>query len=182
MTVSIITPTVRWRERLLLEAMASVAAQTVDVQHHIVPDPGIGPAKCRAMVLDEVTDDLVGFLDDDDLMDPDHVELLVRTLEEDDADLAFSWYRREGDAPETPRVHEWSDYALGVMLGGRNLIPVTVVAKRDAIIDAGSFRERDRFEDYSLWMRMLENRCRFAVFPHETWTYRQGGGNRTWQA
>jgi cellulose synthase/poly-beta-1,6-N-acetylglucosamine synthase-like glycosyltransferase len=66
------------------------------------------------------------------------------------------------------------------MRGGRNVIPVTVVARREAILDAGGFQPMDRFEDYALWLRMLELGHRFAYVKRETWTYRFLGGNRTW--
>lgn len=178
--IAIITPTIEGREELLAEAAVSVDQQTVGVTHHIIMDIcGSGPAELRNLVLERVESDWVAFLDDDDLLDPDHIETLAGAINDQDADLAFSWYRSQG-APETERVHEWDDYALGVMLSGRNLIPVTVLARRQAILDAGGFNYEDRYEDHQLWLRMLRNGCRFAVVPRETWTYRMLGGNRTW--
>lgn len=180
-SVAVITPTIEGREELLVEATQSVLGQTVEVSHHIIPDvAGQGPAMMRQLILDHITNEWVAFLDDDDLMDADHIETLAAAINEQDADLAFSWYRRVGDAPDTPRVDTWDDWCYGTMLGGRNLIPVTVLARREAILDAGGFDSHDRFEDYSLFMRMLERGCRIAVVPRETWTYRCIGENRTW--
>lgn len=179
--VAIITPTIKGREHLLSEACQSVVTQTVEVAHHIAcDDRHAGPAVIRNAVLNLLGCEYVGFLDDDDLLDPDHVETLLAALETG-ADLAFSWYRREGSAPETPRVEAWDDYAYGTMLGGRNIIPVTVLARRDALLAAGGFRAEDRFEDYALWMRMLELDAQFVCVPRETWTYRCLGNNRTWE-
>lgn len=180
--VAIITPTIEGREHLLSEACQSVVTQTVEVSHHIALDGSrAGPAAIRNAILQLLSSEWVGFLDDDDLLDPDHVATLLAAVEQDEADLAFSWHRREGTAPETPRVDEWGDYAYGTMLGGRNLIPVTVVARREAILAAGGFRSEDRYEDYALWMRMLDQGCTFTCVPRETWTYRCLGNNRTWQ-
>jgi glycosyltransferase involved in cell wall biosynthesis len=122
----------------------------------------------------------VAFLDDDDLLDPTHIERLLDAALEAEADLAFSWHRREGSTPAVERVPEWSDYAYGVMLGGRNLIPVTVLARREAVLAAGGFWPEDRYEDHALWLRMLARGSQFTVVPEETWTYRMLGGNRTW--
>lgn len=180
---AIITPSLPERAELMVEACESVKQQTVACAHHVYLDHArIGPALIRNTIMERVSCEYVGFLDDDDLLDPEHVELLLAALDADQngepADLAFSWYRSEG-APETPRVTEWDDWAYGTMLGGRNLIPVTVMARRHAILNAGGFRPDDRYEDYKLWMRMLANGCRFTVVPLETWTYRMHGDNRT---
>jgi Glycosyl transferase family 2 len=177
---AVITPTISTRTELLAEAAASVAQQTVPCTHHIYMDHDhIGPALIRNMIMERLSCEYVAFLDDDDLLDPDHLETLIEALEDEHADLAFSWYRKVGSTPETERIDEWDDYAYGVMLGGRNLIPVTVVARREAVLACGGF-QADRYEDYSLWMRMLAKRLTFAVVPRETWTYRMLGGNRTW--
>jgi len=175
---AVITPTIEGREHLLLECAASVAAQTVSCSHHVYLDTErIGPAIIRNTIMVRLSCEYVAFLDDDDLIDPDHIEQLSYAMEAG-ADLAFSWYRSKG-APETERVQQWDDYAWGVMLGGRNLVPVTVMARREAILDSGGFDPADRYEDYSLWMRMLERGYYFHVVPRETWTYRMLGGNRT---
>ena len=181
--IAILTPTIRGRESWLAEAAASVHNQTETVQHLIWCDTKReGPAATRNRLLNASRGKkFVGFLDDDDLMDEDHVDRLMHVLEYSDIDLAFSWHRTTGDnAPVTPRCEEWCDWCVGMMLGGRNIVPVTVIARRDSIMDAGAFNPEDRWEDYSLWLRMLNRGCRFAVVPRETWTYRFHEGNRTW--
>jgi hypothetical protein len=192
--VAVITPTIPGRDALLAEAQASVRDQTMECQHLIGLDSptcttdGVtigyaGPAALRNLLLAQAARfgcEYVAFLDDDDLIDPDHVETLLAAMQTDDSDLAMSWYRREGHAPETPRFYTWDDWCLGTMLGGRNLIPITIVAKLDSILNAGCFHKADRYEDYSLWLRMLQNDARITVVPRETWTYRQLGENRTW--
>jgi hypothetical protein len=178
---AIITPSIEGREELLVQCVASVKVQTAPCVHLVGLDASrVGPAVMRSALLSQTAQEYVGFLDDDDLMDEDHVEVLLAALKADGSDLAMSWYRREGTAPETPRCAVWDDWCYGTMLGGRNLIPVTVMARREAILEAGAFRPEDRYEDYSLWMRMIENGSRISVVPRETWTYRCVGENRTW--
>jgi glycosyltransferase involved in cell wall biosynthesis len=185
--VAVITPTIPGREQLLAEAKESVLDQTVPTQHLIGldarPEPE-GPAIIRNVLLARASElgcEYVAFLDDDDLLDPTHIEDLTTALAADHATIAMSWYRRVGDAPETPRFYVWDDWCLGTMLGGRNLIPITTVCRLDAIMSAGGFDPNDRYEDYSLWLRMLDQGATITVVPRETWTYRQIGGNRTWQ-
>jgi len=180
---AVITPTIEGREHLLLECAESVRQQTVACSHHVYLDTDrVGPAIIRNTIMVRLSCEYVAFVDDDDLIDPDHIETLLAPMLMFEGcyhpDLVFSWYRAKG-APETERVYEFNDYAYGVMLGGRNLIPVTVVARREAVLEAGGFWPEDRYEDYSLWMRMLERGSTFAVVPRETWTYRMLGGNRT---
>lgn len=179
--VTVITPSLPGRKALLAECAASVYAQTVPVVHLVRVDvDGVGPAVIRSELLDEAQTDLVAFVDDDDLVDPDHVEILLDALGNTGADLAWSYHRCEGlGAPKTPRPR--SDAAtLEQLRTGRNCIPVTVLARREAIEDAGGFQPSDRYEDYALWLRMLELGHRFTLVKRETWTYRFLGDNRTW--
>lgn len=177
---AVITPSLPERAELLVECCESVRAQTIACAHHVFLDHDrIGPAVIRNTIMTRLSCEYVAFVDDDDLIDPGHVETLLAACEREHADVAFSWYRAQG-APETERIHEWDDYALGVMLSGRNLVPVTVVARREAVLEAGGFWPEDRYEDHALWLRMLGNGSTFTVVPEETWTYRMTGDNRTW--
>lgn len=179
--VTVITPTIPGRFELLHEAMESVRRQTLHgVEHAILLDAhGDGPANTRNAMLEMCTTPYVAFLDDDDLLDPDHLIVLLRRLEGSEAGVAYSWPRVVGahrvDVPRPKRTQEtWK-----LMLAGRNVIPVTVLARTDAIRAGGCFRSEDRYEDYELWMRLHRLGWRFALEPRETWTYRMLGENRT---
>lgn len=176
--VTVLTPTIESRFELLHEAAMSVRNQTLrGVEHDVLLDAhGDGPAATRNLLLAAVTTPYVAFLDDDDLLDADHCERLLRLLEATHADVAYSWHR---SGPATPRPRRWHE-ATRLMRGGRNVIPVTVLAKTASIIDAGGFDPADRYEDYSLWLRMIERGCAFALEPAETWTYRLSTDGRTY--
>ncbi len=181
--VSVLTPTREGREERLVEAIASVQAQTYPAESHLVllDADREGPAVARNALLAVAETPLVAFLDDDDLLDPDHLERLVDRLVRDDADVAWSWCRTTGvDAPTIPRPRNDREFAT-LMRGGRNCVPVTVVARLAAIAAAGCFDPVDRYEDYALWMRMLRLGASFACERRETWTYRFLGENRTWR-
>lgn len=181
--MSVLTPTREGREETLAEAILSVQAQTLPAEAHLVmlDADREGPAVARNALLAVTETPLVAFLDDDDLLDPDHLERLVRRIERDDADVAWSWCRTTGvDAVRVPRPRTHREFET-LMRGGRNVVPVTVVARLDAIQAAGCFDPVDRWEDYSLWMRMLRLGATFSCEPRETWTYRFLGENRTWR-
>lgn len=180
--VTVVTPTIPDRAEILMDAVDSVQAQTRPAVAHFVglDADRAGPAATRTMLLGQVETPLVAFLDDDDVLDPDHLELLGDALERTGADLAWSFHRVEGvNAANTPRPkHDRA--AIKLLRGGRNCIPVTVVARTAAIRAAGCFLATDRYEDYSLWLRMLDAGSTFTCLREETWTYRFLGENRTW--
>lgn len=181
-SVTVITPTIAERTDVLMEAVDSVQAQTAPPFAHFIglDADGAGPAAMRTAMLGEVRTPLVAFLDDDDLLDPDHLEILVDALERANADLAWSFHRTEGStAAVTPRPRS-DRAAVKLLRGGRNCIPVTVVARAGVIARAGGFLATDRYEDYSLWLRMLDAGATFTCVREETWTYRFLGENRTW--
>lgn len=176
--ITVITPTIPGRYELLGEAVMSVRAQTLPaVEHLILYDAwGEGPAVTRNRLLRMVRTPWVAFLDDDDVLDPDHLEVLhARVLESPGAAVAWSWHR---GGPPTPRCRTMRE-AARYMSAGRNVIPVTVLALTSSVIASGGFDPDARYEDYDLWMRMEKRGLGFAVVPRDTWTYRLQAESRT---
>ena len=117
MKVSVITPTWNRHDFVRTRAIASVQAQTYrDVEHVVVsdgPDPvlralmadypvtylecrhhdghpmNFGSA-ARNRGLMAITGDVVAYLDDDNEWRPDHLDLLVKALDDSGADFAYS--------------------------------------------------------------------------------------------
>lgn len=177
MSITVLTPTIEGREAQLAEACASVQAQTMQASDHRVWCDGNrdGPARVRNWLLAETETEYVAFLDDDDILYPDHLSVLAKHIP--GADLAFSWH----DAgPGVPRYDSWDASAYWTMRQGRNVIPVTVLAKTQSIREAGCFNASDRYEDYQLWLRMLDLGMRFVCAPVVTWQYRISDDGRTW--
>lgn len=177
--VTVITPSLPERAELLAEACASVQAQTLPaVKHDVWLDTArVGPAMVRKRLVNECETSLVAFLDDDDLLYPDHLATLISALRQNDADLAFSWH---DDGPGVPRFDAWCDEAIALMFANRNVIPVTVVARRDSILAAGGFNPQDRYEDHALFVRMMVMGQRIVCTPETTWRYRIAPNGRTW--
>jgi len=75
--VTVITPTVPGREKLLEECIESVRKQTLQpVAHLVLMDKDKeGPAVIRNRLLKQVETEWVAFLDDDDLLMPNHFDV-----------------------------------------------------------------------------------------------------------
>ncbi len=178
MDVTVITPTVPERAELLAEAARSVTAQALAPRDHLI---GVdlhrrGPAEIRNRLTRAADTDWVAFLDDDDLLDPNHLEVLAAHT--DDADVVYPWCRL--DPPDAIGDQFYNNHFDRDALRDRGIFPVTVLARRDALLAAGGFRPTDRYEDWGLWNRMADRDARFRCVPEPTWTYRfHSAGQRT---
>lgn len=175
MDVTVVTATIPGREHMLQEAIASVDGQTIRPAYHFiyVDVDGDGPAVTRNRMLNDVETEWVAFLDDDDLLDPHHLDVLGSLH----ADVRASYCRFSGE--EIPAKFINRRYDRDVMRR-HGIFGITVLARTDQIRQAGCFGS-ERYEDWALWNRMADDGCSFEVIPIETWTYRLGHGNRTHQ-
>lgn len=177
MDVTVITPSIPSRARMLLECRESVSNQIHKVHDHLYDvDHGYeGPARVRNRLVKEATTEWIAFLDDDDLLYPNHFELHAPFA--DDYDVIYSW----GDIVHNGGGRETftSGYDEDIILGGRNMIPITASVRRSCFNAVGGFSETERFEDWFLWKTFIQHGVRFAP-PIEivTWEYRTGHGNR----
>ena len=167
--ITVVTPSLPERGTLLAQACRSVAAQTHPPTAHLVGvDLGRrGPAVIRQELLRAVGTEWVAFLDDDDVLHPDHLETLV--AHSDGFDVTGS--HCEFDGPPIPPKFLNRPFDRET-LRAHNVMPITFLARTAAIAAADGFRTEDRYEDWSLLNRMADNGCQFNVVPKVTWTYR----------
>jgi type III secretory pathway component EscS len=184
--ISVITPTIPGRAFMLQQAMTSVQDQTLlPLDHVVIVDSGHaigepwGPAHIRNMAIQATKQSYVAFLDDDDVLDNVHLDVLAHVLVEHDADLAYSFCRFDGPEINPIFVNQVYDRET---LREHGIFPITVLVNRSSLLDCGGFNEEDQYEDWALWNRMADNGCRFACVPEVTWTYRTGHESRTKQA
>ena len=195
--VTVLTPTIPGREGLLKRAVSSVEAQSRKPQVHAitVDHDGIGCAEMKNRMLHRVVTEWVAFLDDDDELLPTHIELLMYAAEHTSGvDVFYPWFEAVGweDIIRCP-VGGSMRSPLGVPFGEEqreyilhkdNFIPCTVLARTEAILDAGGFAPIDggkgEFfdrDDLSLWRRMLLGGSQFVHVPAITWRYYREGQN-----
>lgn len=175
--ITVLVPTIPTRTEQLLRALRSVQAQTLPPSKVLVEDDWqrTGAAATRNRMLAEVTTEWVAFLDDDDLMYPDHLMKCARYATLQRLDLAYPGY----DCDDDP-VNCFGIPFDASLLKKRNFIPVTVLARTEKVIEAGGFQPRpdengDPCEDWGLWLAMLERGAKFGHLPVRTWRWNLGG-------
>lgn len=171
--VTVITAALPHRTSLLADAIRSVHAQTVPVREHLISvAPRRRVADVRNDLIDAADSEWVAFLDDDDLLDPHHVETLLRQA--DNADVVIPYCRFDG--PPLPDGYCNRPFDLAA-LRSHGIFPITVLARRELVLAAGGFAA-EGWDDWVLWNRMADDGCRFVTVPTVTWTYRTSTPSR----
>jgi hypothetical protein len=196
--VTLLTPSLPGREDMLAETVQSVQGQTMPCEHlWAVDHHREGPAPVRNKLLADVTTELVGFVDDDDVLDPQHVELCAAALDESGACVAYPWFRfnhprgwwPRGEFLQIQRADGSKVHAFGQpfdpdALEHNSFIPVTVIARTDCLRKVGGFPTpgtaewpHESTEEWGLWRRLVADGHSFVHVPTITWEYRVHGAN-----
>jgi hypothetical protein len=166
-SVTVVTASLPERAAMLAEAVASVAAQTVAVQSHLV---GIdharrGGAAMKNALASAVTTEWTMVLDDDDLLLPDHVATLIANA--GGADVVYSAPVVEGDPLFTlydePFSHE--------MLRRASIVSHTALVRTELLLDLGGWPIVQGY-DWMLWRAAADAGAKFKKVDGVTWVYR----------
>lgn len=162
-------------------AVASVQAQTLKPEALVVQldTNRAGAAATRNHALEKVTSEWVAFLDDDDELYPDHLKLCARAARLSGADVVYPGYDVDGDGDPVGCFGVPFD---GHLLRRRNFIPVTALARTEAVRAAGGFQpypdeHGDPCEDWGLWLAMHDQGARFHHLPRKTWRWNLNPGS-----
>lgn len=180
--VTVAIPTIPPRPAVLVEAIASAWVNTVrPVGFSIAVDTeGDGAAATRnraLMGVDPATSPWVAFLDDDDLMDPDHLEKLLNHAEETGADFVYSWFRTDGFTDPFPESHYLNEFDPA------NPIETTITTLvRTELAQMVGFhpipeRKLNSGEDYNFVLGCVAAGAKISHLVDRTWTYRAHGFN-----
>lgn len=190
--VTVVIPSIPPRRGLLHRAVASVTAQTlppsavvieVDNQHE-------GAAITRQRGLEKVTTKWVAFVDDDDELDPFHLDTLVAAAVEHGADYVWSRFRigypggqfADGPAPlGAGTFDQWDDAQPAQTT-------ITTMVRTELALKVGGFAgfsddeskqiDGQRFgEDFDFTLRCRAAGAVFRHAPLVTWTWHHWGGN-----
>ena len=171
--ITLVTPSLPKRAAMLREMLVSVEAQSLAPDRHLI-DVSNGPMvpKLQGM-LDQVGDGWVVQVDDDDLLYPNHVEVLAANLR---ADVVWTWCDVVG--------RDWNpnaEYQPGV-LQVRNYIPSNCAIRAEALRAVGGHVPvgLPDHPDWHLLRRLEQAGASFLCVPEVTWQYRFHDGNMSW--
>ena len=114
----------------------------------------------RNVALRQATGSYIAFLTDDDLLLPDHLALLASTLEESDAEWAYSrplWVTEDGLVVPFPSNLLNTD-ELEIFISERNHIPSSCVMHRRSCLEEYGYWPGDipAGGDWRYWIRIIE--------------------------
>lgn len=208
--VSVVIRTYRGREHFLLQAVQSVFNQTYrNLELVIVEDGGntmqsqldilsprvsldmkyyacekVGRSVTGNKGLSEATGEYAMFLDDDDLLFPDHIETIMAELIADKSldaayALAMQVFTQSDNSElkyhetkfETPASFK-QEFDYEVLLD-HNFIPIqAIIFKRELFLERGGFEtDMDQLEDWNLWLRYAYGK-NFKYIPKTTSLFR----------
>jgi glycosyltransferase involved in cell wall biosynthesis len=202
-SLAVCIPTIPSRGERLASTLESVRRQTrkPDEVQVSLDEVGVGAAANRNNAWRNASSDWIAFVDDDDTIYPNHLEFLLATAMETNADLVYPWFDLwEGPDPLSV-LHEGKYVSpLGVPFGEDakqyiltegNFIPITVLVKRSLLETVGGFPQPgseewpdDRNEDWGCWQKMLRAGAKFVHAPKRTWRWHWHGehtSGRPWK-
>lgn len=133
----------------------------VDIKENV----GLGLA-LREGVLN-CSNEIIARMDTDDICIPERFEKQIKFLENNpDIDIVGSWISEFKNSPENiyaQRIVPLSHNKIHEFAKWRNpMNHMTVMFRKQSVIDAGNYEHFQSFEDYYLWVRMLNKGCKFA--------------------
>lgn len=208
--VSVCIPTIPDRRPLYDRAVRSVTQQSWLPKEicAAVDTEARGASATRNEAWQQATADWIAFLDDDDVLRPNHIKKLVLGAKLMKADVVYPWFNIvDVDGNDMT----WRD-PLRLVVDGKarspfglpfgpehetelrsrnNFIPITVLVRRELVADVGGFPPINSLEwpencceDWALWRRLLDVGATFAHVPERTWLWTWHGRNtsgRSWK-
>ena len=171
--MTVVTPSLPERAKMLAEAIESVAAQSLQPHAHLVAvdHRRTGPSGLINQLVKAARTEWVAILADDDLFLPHHLETLM--AHSDAADMVLSWSRIEGRDIDQYRG-EFFAY---------DLVNRQDTGMRGTFMFRKSLWERvggwppSPIEDWKFMVACVQAKARLVPVYEETWIYRFHGGN-----
>lgn len=192
LTVAVCIPTIDGRERMLARAVASVRAQRRKPDQILIErdTDRTGAAATRNRLLDRAETDVIAWLDDDDLLEPNHLIANMRVLRaRPEVTLVYPRPRMvggkdptavtyQGRFPTVPWGLRWCpEFEKHLRVHG-SFIPMTHLVRTDAVREAGGFPDgrmlesgRYQGEDERYLIALLDHGAVFEHLDAKTWKW-----------
>jgi glycosyltransferase involved in cell wall biosynthesis len=143
-----------------------------------------GAAVTRNRGLAMVRTEWTVFLDDDDVLLPDHVGALMEHAEATGADVVYPWFDVVNGFDPFPQ-YEGRPFSADALRDVQNFIPVTVLVRTGLARGVGGFEPRNESaapgaspcEEWGLWLKLLAIGARFEHLNRRTWEWHWHPGN-----
>jgi hypothetical protein len=184
--VTVVIPHIPVRPNKLTRAVKSTAVQ-VHRPHEVIIATDVdreGSATTRNRALSRVATTWTAFLDDDDYLYPEHLDVLLKHAEATDADVVYpGCHVIDASGRPIPVREEWGRFGRRFdpdMLRERSYIPVTSLVLTElaqrARFGAPEGVETD-YDDWGFYLRLLDLGARFAHVTEVTWVWHHHGAN-----
>ena len=173
--VTLVTPTIPPRVQHLKRAMSSVLKQERKFSDwFLIPDinrEGAGPTRTKGMRA--VATEWTAFLDDDDELYPNHLEVLIHAAIDHHADLVYPWFDVGGGTDPFPQF-EGKEFDPAEP----NMFPVTVLARTEVLQASSGFPLAGvEGDDWPLWQELVSMGVHIHHVPVRTWRWWHNSGN-----
>lgn len=166
------------------DGTGALVRDTYGSRVRLITQPNRGLPAVRNTGISAAQGNWVQFLDGDDLLAPEKINIQVAALREArDHDLAyceFAYFGKDPDRRWTGRIHSprRSGVLLPELLKGNFIVSHAALVRRSVLLESGGFDERlDACEDYDLWLRLAEAGAQFLFTPGTLALYRQRPGS-----
>lgn len=184
--ITVVIPAIPPRVALLNRALASVKIQTLQPDEIVVEfdEERRGAAATRQRGLERVTTPWTAFLDDDDEFCPVHLERLMATALDHEADMVYSWYEVVGGTDPRP-----GEFGLPWDSENPRQTTITTLVRTGMAIAVGGFTDEaeDEFlsspdrhyagEDWRLTKRINDAGGKIVHLPEVTWCWHHHSSN-----
>lgn len=184
--ITVAIPTIPQRRSKLRQAITSVAVQNYPAAALSVAYDlkGEGSAATRNRALKAVQTPWVAFLDDDDTLLPNHLEVLANAAEETGADVVYGLPRVIGPNGQPRQRHwQWGGYEEfdPELLKKYSYITVSSLVRTDFAKDAGfTFKDAgngESYDDHGFYLNLLKLGAKFHHVHLETFIWNHHSGN-----
>lgn len=176
--ITVVIATIPIRAKLLRWALASVVLQTFQPAAIVVEydHERTGAAATRNRALAAVQSPWTAFLDDDDVMLPQHLEKLREAQMDTGADVVYPWPEMVGAGD--PRPDRFGVPFDADELRRGSYIPVTSLVRTDLAQQAGFHRPPGSdYDDWGFYCSLLDLGAKFHHLPERTWLWHVEGQN-----
>lgn len=188
-SVTVVIPHIPSRVTELQRALASVWAQTYQPDEVVISTDIYknGSAATRTRGMHHISTNWIAFLDDDDELLPDHLEILMKAAIRDGErpSIVYPGCRVVGpDGVELPRREEWGRFGREFdpeLLRQMSYIPVTslinVYVARRTFFGPPVDHPESNYDDWGFYLRALNAGATFLHVPEVTWIWHHHGAN-----